>query len=122
MGGVDTPQVVAVMEDLDPRPIAPYYETVQQDPLMLVAAFMFITGIVFGLGLLGAALWRSRAVPAVFGIALMVGGITHPFLPNTLAAGVGLLIAAFGFAGASVALLRMTDDDFDLPPTTRPHS
>jgi len=116
MGGVDTPQVLTVMAGLDPQAVLPGYEAAQQDPLMVVAATMFITGIVFGLGLLGAALWRSRAVAAVFGIALMVGGITHPFLPNSMAAGVGLLIAAFGFAGATVALMRMTNDDFDLPP------
>ena len=38
-------------------------------------------------------------------------------LGQALAAqGVGLALAAVGFAGASVALLRMTNDEFDLPP------
>jgi hypothetical protein len=69
-----------------------------------------------GLGLLGAALWRSRVVPAGFGIALMVRGITHPFIPTHIGQGIGLVVAAIGFAGASVALLRMGNDEFDLPP------
>lgn len=116
MGGVDTPQVLAVMADLDPKVALPYYEAAHDDPLMFAAALMFISGIAFGLGILGAALWRSRAVPAIFGVAIMLGGITHPFLPSATAAGIGLLVAAFGFAGASRALLRMTDDEFDLAP------
>jgi hypothetical protein len=49
-------------------------------------------------------------------IALIVGGVTHPFLPNHVIAGIGLLVAAAGFAGATVALLRMRNDEFDLPP------
>lgn len=69
----------------------------------------------FGLLLLGIALWRSRVAPAWMGIALAVGGFTHPFLWGTILTGVGLLVAAVGFAGASVALLRMSNDDFDRP-------
>jgi hypothetical protein len=33
-----------------------------------------------------------------------------------MAQGIGLLVAAAGFAGASAALLRMRNDEFDLPP------
>jgi hypothetical protein len=33
-------------------------------------------------------------------------------------AGIGLLVAGLGFAGATRALLRMTNDEFDLPPLT----
>jgi hypothetical protein len=86
------------------------------DPVILVAGLLFVSGIVFGLSLLGAALWRSRVAPAWFGIALIVGGATHPFLPGPVAQGIGLFVAAVGFAGASLALLRMGNDGFDLPP------
>jgi len=55
-------------------------------------------------------------VPAWYGIALMVGGVTHPFIPGAAGQGIGLVVAAVGFAGASVALLRMRNDEFDLPP------
>ena len=68
------------------------------------------------LPLLGIALWRSRVAPRWMAIALIVGGVTHPFLPNHVIAGIGLLIASIGFAGATVALLRTPNDEFDLPP------
>jgi len=38
------------------------------------------------------------------------------FLPGHVAQGVGLLVAAVGYAGASLALLRLGNDDFDLAP------
>ena len=85
-------------------------------PPVEAAALLFISGIVVGLPLLGLALWRSRVAPRWMAIALIVGGVTHPFLPNHVIAGIGLLIAAAGFAGATVALLRMRNDEFDLPP------
>jgi hypothetical protein len=53
------------------------------------------------------------------GIALGLGGFTHPFLPSHVLAGLGLLVAAVGFAGASWALLRTSNDDFDLPRCRR---
>lgn len=66
--------------------------------------------------MLGLALWRSRLAPRWMALALIVGTFTHPFMPNQVAAGAGLIVAAIGFAGASLALLRMSDDEFDLPP------
>ncbi|MEV0968468.1 hypothetical protein [Microtetraspora glauca] len=100
-------------------------DVVENDPVQQVAGLLFIVGIVIGLLLLGLALWRSRVAPAWMGIALAVGGSTHPFLPGHVAQGAGLLVAAAGFAGASYALLRMRNDDFDLPamsPAPRPAS
>jgi hypothetical protein len=88
----------------------------EDDPVQLVAGLLFIVGIVVGLLLLGLALWRSGAAPAWMGIVLAIGGFTHPFMPGHVASGIGLVAAAVGFAGASVALLRMRDDEFDLPP------
>ncbi|MEU3346036.1 hypothetical protein ABZ723_13740 [Streptomyces sp. NPDC006700] len=37
-------------------------------------------------------------------------------MPGHVASGVGLLVAAVGFAGVGRALLRMSDDDFDRAP------
>jgi hypothetical protein len=76
-----------------------------------IASLLFIVGITIGLLLLGIALTRSRAVPAWYGVALAFGGFTHPFMPTHVLAGVGLMIAAIGFFGASLALLRMSNDD-----------
>lgn len=117
LGGVNTPAVMTNQHHLDPDAMAALDAALGGEPLMNLAGLLFIVGIVFGLGFLGAALWRSRAIPAWMGIALLVGGATHPFIPGHVGQGIGLLVAAIGFVGASLALLRMPDDEFDLPPT-----
>jgi hypothetical protein len=47
---------------------------------------------------------------------VIIGGATHPFLPGHVAPGIGLRLAAAGYAGASMALLRMSNDGFDVAP------
>jgi hypothetical protein len=116
MGGVLTSPLLTVRHGLDPSAMKDMSAAFEGDPLIAGASLLFIVGVVIGLGLLGLALWRSRAVPAVYGILLMLGGVTHPFIPGHVGQGIGLLVAAAGFAGASVALLRTPDDAFDLPP------
>jgi hypothetical protein len=111
---------LAVTEGLDVATVAALDEAWWALPMTGAAALLFISGIVVGLPLLGIALWRSRVAPRWMAIALIVGGATHPFLPNHVVAGVGLLVAGIGFAGATRALLRMTNDEFDLPPMTQP--
>jgi hypothetical protein len=117
LGGVETPALVTVQHDLDVTSMAALDQALVNEPLLVVSSLLFIVGVVFGLGLLGGALKRSRAVPAWAGICVMVGGATHPFIPNSVGQGIGLLVAALGFASVSAALLRMSNDEFDLPPT-----
>lgn len=119
IGGVNTPAFLTVHHNLDYDTMATMYDEMGKEPIILVGSLLFILGVVIGLTLLGAALWRSRIVPAWVGIALMAGAFTHPFLPGHVAQGIGLVVAAVGFAGASLALLRMRNDDFDLPPVRR---
>jgi hypothetical protein len=52
----------------------------------------------------------------LMGIALMIAGPAHPFAPGNAGSAATLLLAAVGYAGATIALLRMTNDEFDLPP------
>ena len=111
---------LTVTERLDVATVAALDEAWWALPVTGVAALLFISGIVVGLPLLGIALWRSRVAPRWMAIALIIGGATHPFLPNHVVAGIGLLVAGLGFAGATRALLRMTNDEFDLPPVTQP--
>jgi hypothetical protein len=118
LGGVTTPAMMTVENDLDFTSVAALADALQHEPLLGIASLLFIVGIVFGLGLLGGALKRSRAVPAWVGLAVMIGGATHPFIPHHIGQGIGLFVAAAGFAGVSVALLRMSNVDFDLPPVT----
>jgi hypothetical protein len=116
LGGVETPALVAVRHGVDVNAMAKLSDALDNEPLLLVASLLFIVGVVIGLSVLGIAMWRSRAASAWMGIALAVGGFTHPFIPGHVAQGIGLLVAAAGFAGASIALLRMRNDEFDLAP------
>lgn len=117
LGGVLVPAMVTVQHDLDPGSMSALDDALHTEPLLGVASLLFIVGIVFGLGLLGAALVRSKAVPAWVGYAVLLGGVTHPFIPGHVAQGVGLFVAAVGFAGVGVALLRTSNDEFDLEST-----
>jgi hypothetical protein len=119
LGGVETPALVTVQHNLDVTTMAALDDAMTSEPLLGIASLLFIVGVVFGLGLLGGALRRSRSVPAWSAFAVMLGGATHPFIPTSVGQGIGLLVAAAGFTGVSVALLRMSNDEFDLPATHR---
>jgi hypothetical protein len=116
LGGVTTPALLTVQHDLDVTSMAALDDALRHEPLLGIASLLFIVGVVFGWGLIGGALMRSRAVPAWVGLAVMIGGVTHPFIPSHIGQGIGLFVAAAGFVGVSMALLRMSNDEFDLPP------
>jgi hypothetical protein len=117
--GVVGPEYLTFHDGLDAGTMAKLADAMEKQATIQIGSLLFILAITFGLLLLGIALWRSRVAPAWMGIALAVGGFTHPFMPTHTIAGAGLIVAAVGFAGASVALLRTTNDDFDLPPVQR---
>jgi hypothetical protein len=78
---------------------------------------LFLLGQGVGLILLGIALWRARVVPAWAGIVLAVSGPAHLLMPGGNAgAAFSWAMTAVGYAVASVALWRIRDADFDLPP------
>ncbi|MFI5709889.1 hypothetical protein [Kribbella sp. NPDC051620] len=119
LDGVVTPTYLVVHDGLDASAVEKLADTVEKQATVQIGGLLFILAVTFGLLLLGIALWRSKVAPAWMGIALAFGGFTHPFMPGHLAAGAGLVIAAIGFAGASYALLRSSNDNFDLPPLKR---
>lgn len=89
-------------------------------PTTIVAILPFFLTITVGRLALGVLLWRSQA-PRPMAVAmllatpvefLLVGG---PFGDNVGPA-LAYVLTAVGFAAASVALWRMSDDAFDLPP------
>ncbi|WP_165555672.1 hypothetical protein [Kribbella pittospori] len=116
LGGPVTPDYMTVHAGLDPAVMDKFSTAMEDQPIVALGGLLFILAITVGLLLQGLALWRSRVAPAWMGIALAVGGFTHPFMPTHVIAGIGLMVAAVGFAGASVALLRTSNDAFDLPP------
>jgi len=115
--GVPHPAHLTVRDGLDVGAVSALSTAVEEHPIVQIGGLLFIVGITIGLLLLGLAMWRSGAAPAWMGWALALGGFTHPFMPGHVAAGIGLMVAAVGFAGASVALLRMRNEDFDLAPS-----
>ena len=115
-GGPLTPFEASLRHGLDVQAMQDLTDAVEGDPVMGIGSLAFIVAIVIGLSLLGAALWRSHQVSRLAAAAVIVGGATHPFLPGHAAQGIGLLLAAAGFAFVSVALLRLPTDSFDLAP------
>src|SRR5207247_1630874 len=79
LGGPFNVSYLTVKHGLDLTSMAKLDDALQNEPLLGIASLLFIVGIVFGLALLGIALWRSRVAPAWMGISLAVGGFTHPF-------------------------------------------
>ena len=116
LGGVLPAHQMVLRHDLDVSAMTAYSDAFEKDAVFGVGSLCFIVAIVIGLTVLGAALWRSRQVPPAAAIAVILGGSTHPFLPGHVAQGVGLLVAAVGFAFVAVALFRQRKDAFDLPP------
>ncbi|MEW9532887.1 hypothetical protein [Microbispora sp. NPDC049125] len=111
--------LVTLRDGLDRGVVTALDQALWANPVVAVASGLWILGLTVGLALAGAALWRSRVAPAWMGIALMVAGPTHPFIPGHIGSAAGLAVGAVGMAGAGVALLRMRDDEFDLPPGGR---
>jgi hypothetical protein len=113
MEGVPHPAHLTVRDGLDAAVVGRLADGVEAYPITQLGGLLFILAITVGLLLLGLALWRSGAAPAWCGWLLAAGGLTHPFMPGHVASGLGLIVAAAGFAGASVALFRMTNQEFD---------
>jgi uncharacterized protein DUF4386 len=109
---------IAEQKDLDLQMIQTLDDALWAQPTSNVGILLFLAAITIGLPLLGIALWRSKAAPRWMAICLIVGMATHMFTPGHVAQGIGLLVGAVGFVGVGRALLRMRNDDFDLPPVT----
>ena len=116
----DLAALVAAQKGLEPALVAALDDAVWAHPGVGVPVLLFLLGQTVGLVLLGLALWRARVAPAWVGPALAVSGPAHLLMPGgNVGAAAGWALTALGYAGASVALLRMRDDEFDLPPAGR---
>ncbi|WP_412544197.1 hypothetical protein R8Z50_17390 [Longispora sp. K20-0274] len=85
-----------------------------------VAGVIFVAGHVFGMVLLGAALWRSGAVPAWAAVAVIVSQPLHALCTVVLGLqwldAVAWGLTALGFAVAAWRVSRTPDDAWDLAP------
>jgi len=107
---------VAAHQDLDIGVVQALDDALWAQPISGVAIILFLAAITIGLPLLGIAMWRAKAAPVWLAVCLIAGTGTHIFIPGHVAKGVGLLVGGVGFLGVSRTLMRMRNDDFDLPP------
>jgi hypothetical protein len=111
--------LVTAADGLDAGTVAALDDAVVEQPWALLATLLFLLGITVGLPVLGVALWRSGTAPRWMAALLIAGTATHIFVPSSAGKGLGLLVGAVGFLGVTLALLRMSDEKFDLPPIGR---
>ncbi len=93
-------------------------------PNIYVLGGFFVLGHVVGSVLLGIAMMKSRAVPIWAGVLVAISQPGHfvsfLILGSPLLDGLSWGANAVGFAAVSWAILRMRDDEWDLPPLPRP--
>lgn len=119
--GADVMLWIGVREGLDTDTLVGLYGSIH--PTSNVAAGVFVVGHVLGSVLLGIAMWRSRAVPRWAAVLTAVSQPLH-FVAAVIVGSPALDLVAWGlnavgFAVAAVAIVRLNDDDWDLPPQPR---
>ncbi len=115
--GADPLVWVAAHQGYDPTSTGKFIDALQSDPRVALGGLGFIVAILIGSILLGLALWKSKAVSPWAAALVGLGGFTHPFLSfDHRVHGAGLVVLALGCLAVSAALLRMSNDQFDLAP------
>jgi uncharacterized protein DUF4386 len=120
LAGSDVLLWIGARQGLDVPTLVRLYDATH--PTSDIAAGLFVLGHVIGTVLLGVAMWRSRAVPRWAAIITMVSQPLH-FVAAVIVASPSLDLVAWGmnavgFAAASVAVLRLPDDEWELPPAS----
>jgi len=109
--------LVAAHQGLDPMKATAISDAIWMQPIVSVSLAVFLAGTSVGLLLLSLAMWRSHAMPRWMSVCLAVSVPWHLLgLGGTVGAAASWLLTAVGCLGATRALLRMSDDQFDLPP------
>jgi hypothetical protein len=102
---------------LDANTITRLAETLH--PTTAVAGVFFVLGHVLGTILLGVAMWRSKVVARWAAVAVIVSQPIHfvaaVIIPNHTLDLIGWGLQAVGFAAVGWAILRLRNDDWDLP-------
>ncbi len=107
---------VAARHGYDPTGTGKFIDALQDDPRVGLGGLGFVVAILIGSSLIALALFKSQAVSAWAAALVGLGGVTHPFLSfDHRVHGAGLIVLAVGCVAVSVALLKMSNDEFDLP-------
>jgi hypothetical protein len=81
---------------------------------------LFLVGIVLGLLLLAFAIWRRRVAPIWVPLAIVLTAVVG-FVGNSKALGiVSFALLLVGFGGLALAVLRMSDEEWDAPRDAAP--
>ncbi len=119
--GTDLLAFIGVTHQLAGSQIVGVSEAIAVHPGGQIGVPIFVIGQAVSLVLLGIALWRSHLAPRWLGVVLAISGPAHLLIPGGNAgAGAGWLLTAVGCVGASIALLRTSNDSFDLASENAP--
>jgi hypothetical protein len=122
--GVTAPNVVnnialeTAKQDLDPAVGIALADGIFNSAFTNVAILPFFLTITIGRVLLGIVLWRARIAPRWMAVAMLLASPVEFALVGpvgNIGPTLAYALTAVGFASASVALLRMRNDEFDLP-------
>ena len=108
--------LIAVQQSLDPTKVAVINEAVSASVLASTVSVIFLLAGSAGLLLLGVAQWRAGTGPRVLAVLLVLSGAAHLIPAGSAVAAAAWLGTGIGSIGASIGLLRSTNDDFDLGP------
>lgn len=105
---------------VDPRTAATLLDHLNALGPVGVTGILFIAGHVVGMVLLGAALWRARAVPVWAGVAVLISQPLHfvafVIVGNQVMDACAWGLTALGLAVAAARVLRTSNDDWDVRP------
>jgi hypothetical protein len=108
--------LVAVEQSLDATKVAVINEAVSSSTLVSAVSVIFLLASSTSLILLGVAQWRAGTGPRLLAVLLGLSGAAHLVPAGTAVAAAAWLATGIGSFGASIALLRSANDDFDLAP------
>ena len=94
------------------------WENVQANLAIGVFTAVFVAGHVLGLLVLAVGLFRGRWVPAWAAAAIVVGDLIHPagaFGANRPVEVVAFALLVIGLAPAAIALVRLGDNEWEMP-------
>lgn len=113
--------IITAEHGLDSETMIDLATRLEDHPTTIIAIFPFFLTITLGRIALGVLLWKARTAPRAFAIAMLLASPVELLLVggplgSNFGPSVSYVLTAIGFSAASVALWRMTDDEFDLPP------
>lgn len=106
--GLDQRQLAAAIEGSGPPPAG-----------LMVIMFMFLVGFFLGLVVLAAGLWRSRTVPKLAAVGLVLVALSDFVFPGgKVFAAIGGAVAVACFGAIGLKLLGMSDADWERGPAS----